>query len=164
MADPDKPSSNSEAVPAVRAGVELSPEMRQRAVDLILAGLGKAELELAVTYPVPLYWAMRGCDGQERIKGGTAFFLDTGETTFGVTAAHVVTEYFEDTKSPSFVQVMLGTNGRIALPMFLGDRIIDANAAIDIATFRVSREEIAYVNTQRVSRLRQGVAAETNRD
>jgi hypothetical protein len=63
-----------------------------------------------------------------------------------VTAAHVVTEYFEDTKSPRFVQIMLGTDGRVALPIVLGDRIIDANAAIDIATFRVSREEVDYVN------------------
>jgi hypothetical protein len=89
---------------------------------------------------------MRDSNGVERIKGGTAFFLDTGEAIFGVTAAHVVTEYFEDTKSPSFVQIMLGTDGRVALPMVLGDRIIDANEAIDIATFRISRKEVDYVN------------------
>lgn len=88
---------------------------------------------------------MRNSGGREQVKSGTVFFLDTGEAMFGVTAAHVVIEYLRDTKSPMFVQIMLGSNGGMALPMMLGDRIIDANEAIDIATFKVTREEVNFI-------------------
>jgi hypothetical protein len=138
--------SNLDAVPALPAGTDLSPEIQKRAIELIFAGLGQAELELSASYPTPLYWVLRDTNGLEQVKSGTAFFLDTGEATFGVTAAHVVTEYFRDTKSPTFRQIMIGANGGFALPIVLGDRVIDASEAIDIATFRVSREEISRLN------------------
>jgi len=43
------------------------------------------------------------------MKGGSAFFLDTGQRVLGVTAAHVVTECLQDENDPQFVQCMVGS-------------------------------------------------------
>ena len=105
------------------------------------ANLGKAEIEFAASVTAPLFWVLRNSSG-ERIKNGSAFFLNTGEVLFAVTACHVVEECFADSKLPSFVQVMIGGRRGTALPMHLGDRLIDAHRDIDIATFRVTAEEL----------------------
>ena len=103
--------------------------------------LGKAEIEFAASVTAPLFWVLRDGAG-ERIRSGSAFFLDTGESLFAVTACHVVEECLADSRSPSFVQAMIG--GRTGQPicLHLGDRIIAAHHDIDIATFRVTREEL----------------------
>ena len=137
---------SDDPVPAVAQGIEIDPALQERAIDLVLnGGLGKVELEIATSYVAPLWWVMRNSEGKELVKSGSVFFLDTGEATFAVTAAHVVIECFRDTKSPMFVQSMIGANGRVSLGIHLGDRIIDGNARIDIATFRVNPKEIEYV-------------------
>jgi hypothetical protein len=48
---------------------------------------------------------------------------------------------FDHSKLPTFVQSMVGGDGQ-PLRIELGDRIIDAHAGIDIATFDVTRQEI----------------------
>jgi hypothetical protein len=121
----------------------LTDEEKAEAVRLTLAGLGKAELELARSYVSPLIWTVDGGNGLERMKGGTVFFLDTGKAVFGVTAAHVVTEFFADSKKPN-VQAAIAADRKPPMPIPLGDRIIDASAEIDIATFRVSESELQY--------------------
>jgi hypothetical protein len=114
------------------------------AIALITAGLGKAEIEFASSVTAPLLWELRG-DGDQRLtKGGSAFFLDTGESLFAVTAAHVVEECFADTRSRRFVQCRLAGDGR-SLPISLGDRIIDGSAEIDIATFQITASEVAFL-------------------
>jgi hypothetical protein len=120
----------------------LTDEEKAEAVRLTLAGLGKAELELAGSYPSPLIWTV---DGGNSLKGGTVFFLDTGEAVFAVTAAHVVVEFFADSKMPN-VHATIAAHGKSPLPIPLGDRIIDASAEIDIATFRVFPNELQYFN------------------
>jgi hypothetical protein len=132
-------------VPVVAPGIEIDPSIRERAEKLILGGLGKAELEIAASYAAPFWWVMRNSEGEELVKSGSLFFLDTGRAIFAVTAAHVVVECLKDTRSPMFVQSMIGTNGKVSLPIHLGDRIIDAHVGIDIATFRVTPDEILYV-------------------
>ncbi len=115
---------------------------KQEAIELILKGLGEAELKIAASYTTPLFWVLRSCNGKEMMKGGSAFFLDTGERTFAVTAAHVVEECLQDTKSRTFVQCMLGSKLGAAVSFHLGDRLIDAHHDIDIATFWMAPEEI----------------------
>jgi hypothetical protein len=112
---------------------------------LIRSGLGKAELEFVGTTTAPLFWVLRGSDGRDEIKNGSVFFLDTGRGLFAVTAAHVITECFKDTKSPMFIQCMIGCNDGLSLPIYLGDRIIDAHPGIDIATFRITRDELTKI-------------------
>jgi hypothetical protein len=79
------------------------------------------------------------------MKNGSVFFLDAGKGPFAVTAAHVVTECFEDSKSSMFVQCMIGSNGGLTLPIHLGDRIIAVHPGIDIATFRVTPDELVKI-------------------
>jgi hypothetical protein len=123
----------------------LTDEDKAEAIRLTLAGLGKAELELAASYTSPLIWTVDGGNGLERMKGGTVFFLDTGEAVFAVTAAHVVDEFFRDAKIPN-VHAAIAAHGKRPMRIPLGDRIIDASAEIDIATFRVFANELQYFN------------------
>ena len=82
----------------------------------------KVDLEFVASLTTPLFWTLRDSSGNERVKGGSLFFLDAGEGVFAVTAAHVVVECFNDSKSPMFVQSMIGSNGGVSLPIYLGDR------------------------------------------
>ena len=121
----------------------LTDEEKAEAIRLTLAGLGKAELELASSYTSPLIWTVDDGNGLKRVKGGTVFFLDTGEAIFAVTAAHVVLEFFEDLKIPN-VHAAVAAHGKSPMRIPLGDRIIDASAEIDIATFQVFPNELQY--------------------
>jgi len=113
--------------------------------------LGKAELEFVGGLAAPLFWVLERDDGNQMVKSGTVFFLDTGARLFAVTAAHVVTECLNDTKSSQFVRAMIGANGGPALTIHLGDRMIDGNQAIDIATFEVTVEEVRSLRRVPVS-------------
>jgi hypothetical protein len=123
----------------------LTAEEKAEAIRLVMDGLGKAELELVGSYPSPLVWTINDERGLKRMKGGTVFFLDTGVSTFAVTAAHVVQEYFKDSNYPG-VHCSIACDGNRPLRIPLGDRIIDASSEIDIATFRVTPAEIGYLN------------------
>jgi hypothetical protein len=61
---------------------------------------------------------------------------------FAVTACHVVEQCLADTKLPTFVQAMIGDRLGTMVPMHLGDRIIDGHRDLDIATFRITPEEL----------------------
>jgi hypothetical protein len=68
--------------------------------------------------------------------------LEAARGPFAVTAAHVVNECLKDSRSRMFVQCMIGSHGQAAYPFYLGDRIMDAHAEIDIATLRFTAGEI----------------------
>ncbi len=123
----------------------LTDEEKAEAIRLVLAGLGRAELEIVGSYPAPIVWIVEDKKGVKRMKGGTVFFLNTGVSIFAVTAAHVVQEFFNDSRFPN-VHCAIASHEKKPLRIPLGDRIIDANAEIDIATFMVTPEEIQYLN------------------
>lgn len=72
--------------------------------------------------------------------------MDAGEGVFAVTAAHVVEACLKDSESPMF-QCMIGGNGpgRI-IYLQLRDRIINTHHGIDVATLRVSRDDVELVD------------------
>jgi hypothetical protein len=118
----------------------------EEAIAVIRGGLGKAELEFVSSLTAPFFWVLRDSStGKQMMKNGSVFFLDAGKGAFAVTAAHVVDECLKDTKSPMFVQCMIGSHGRAAYPFHLGDRIIDAHPEIDIATLRFSTIEVQTI-------------------
>jgi hypothetical protein len=130
---------------AIRYSDLPTEQEKAEAIRLTLAGLGKAELEIAGSYTSPLIWTVDEGNGRKRMKGGSAFFLDTGEATFGVTAGHVVQEFFNDTRLQE-VHCAIAAHGKQPLRIPLGDRMIDASADIDIATFWVLPHELRYFN------------------
>jgi hypothetical protein len=136
-------SVDKDMLKATRNPGLLTEEEKAEAIRLTLAGLGKAELEIGGSYASPLVWTVEIDDGPKRMKGGTVFFLDTGEATFAARAGHVVQEFFDDTKVQR-VHCAIAAHGKQPLRIPLGDRMIDANAEIDIATFRVSPDEMQY--------------------
>ena len=121
---------------------EPSDAEKEAIVALILAGLGEAEIKIAASYTAPFFWVLRNSDRGQMIKGGSAFFLDTGERVFAVTASHVVEECLQDTRYGTFIQSMVGSKNGQPVSFFLGDRLIDAHHDIDIATFWMTPEEI----------------------
>ena len=56
----------------------------------IVRRMGKPTLEFAASIVAPIYWPVRNADGTVIARNGTAFFLKTDQTVFGVTAAHVI--------------------------------------------------------------------------
>ncbi len=104
----------------------------------MMAVLGRAEGEFVTSLTVPLYWVIHQGNGQYRARNGSAFFLDAGEGPFGVTADHVIAGWREDRAAGSVVALQLGD-----LPLELEGRnaLIAAHAGIDIATFRISRDD-----------------------
>jgi hypothetical protein len=123
---------------------EPDPALEAEARALMASGLGKAEVEFASSITGAIFWVLRN-DGIDRIKNGSMFFLDTGESMFGVTASHVVDECLADSRLPTFVQCMIGSYRGHSLSIHLGDRIIDAHPDIDIATLRFTRDEVAQI-------------------
>jgi hypothetical protein len=115
---------------------EITKEARARALGAVL---GKAEGELVASYTAPLCWVIREPDGSYRACNGSAFFLDAGAGVFGVTAAHVISGWQESRTQQNVVACHVGD-----LPLNLDGRhaIIDAHDEIDIATFRISAEEV----------------------
>lgn len=101
--------------------------------------LGRAEGEFAASITAALFWVVREGADQFRVRNGTAFFLDAGEGLFGVTANHVLDGWRGDTATQKVVSLQLGAlqfepEGR--------NSIIDAHADLDIATFRISVDEV----------------------
>lgn len=52
--------------------------------------LGEAENRFTASLTIPLYWVIREENGEYSAHNGSAFILNTGERTFGVTAKHVI--------------------------------------------------------------------------
>jgi hypothetical protein len=103
----------------------LDPASEAEAIAIVLGGLGKAELENVASYAAPLYWWVLDANGQRKIKGGSVFFLDTGQAKFAVTAGHVVQEFFDDSRTQR-VTCIIGANGKHPIRIPLGDRLMAA--------------------------------------
>lgn len=129
-------------IPMIPLDAEPNEAQKHEAIAIVLAGLGEAEIRIAASYTTPFFWSLRNSNGDEMLKGGSAFFIDTGERVFAVTASHVVEECLQDTKSRAFIQCMPGSGRGTPVPFHLGDRLIDAHRGIDIATFWMKPEEV----------------------
>jgi hypothetical protein len=125
-------------LPAVKS------EKEARAV--ISAGLGRAELELATSFTAPLYWIIRETDGKYRVRNGSAFFLDAGAGPFGVTANHVIDGWRQDRAHGNVVALQLGLD--LQLDLEEEHAIIAAHQGLDLATFRITANEIKRIGKQ----------------
>jgi len=113
---------------------------------LISVGLGRAELELATSFTAPLYWIIREADGEYRVRNGSAFFLDAGAGPFGVTANHVIDGWRQDCVHGNVVALQLGLD--LQLDVEGEHAIIAAHQGLDVATFRITANEIKRIGKQ----------------
>jgi hypothetical protein len=110
----------------------------EEAKALLKAGLGAAEIDFITSLTAPLYWVIR--DGKTiRSRNGSTFFLDAGEGVFGVTAAHVLVGRRDNLAEFNVIATQIGHD----LQVDIDSRIIALDEKIDIATFRITPEEIA---------------------
>jgi len=81
-----------------------------------------------------IYWYS---DGGRVSHNGSIFFLDTRKALFGVTARHVYEGYLESDKAePMICQI-----GNLVIDP--KERLIGMGTHLDIATFRITRKELA---------------------
>jgi hypothetical protein len=115
----------------------------QEARAIMAAGLGKAELEFVASITAPLYWIIRQDAKQYRVRNGSAFFLDAGAGPLAVTAQHVLDGWRGDCAANNVVALQLGLD----LPIDLDGKnaIIAAHPDLDIATFRITTDEIRRI-------------------
>lgn len=114
---------------------------KQEAIAIMRGGLGEAELELVGSFCAPLYWVVgRLPDGSPIAPNGTAFFLNAGQGVFGVTACHVVHGWMSARRQGAG-PLCVATNGN-PLVIDWPKRVIAAHSGIDIATFRMSAQEV----------------------
>jgi hypothetical protein len=98
----------------------------------------------AASHATFLQWAVKNADDHMlEVRGGSAFFVDTGDAVFGVTAAHVALEYLADVKSGR-----CGISQVASLQVDLASRFVSIGKsparprAADIATFELSYTEL----------------------
>jgi hypothetical protein len=111
---------------------------RAKATALFKSGLGKAEGEFIASIVTPIYWYHQAGGGLA-VRNGSIFFLDCGQGCFGITAAHVMEGYRQDAVAHPELICQIGHD----LIVNLEERLIDLDSEIDIATIRISADEVA---------------------
>ena len=109
--------------------------------------LGQIALGSARSMTAPLFWTLGDQMGVETMKNGSIFFLDAGHGVFGVTAAHVVGSYMQDSANPLFRRCMIARHERAPYPVDLRGRVIEQHEGMDIATLRFTETEISEIGT-----------------
>src|SRR5271154_292366 len=95
---------------------------------------GQEMFQTIVRSTAVLYWH---ADGGPVLHNGSMFFLDTKKALFGVTARHVYEGYLRAREQgPMTCQI-----GNLVFDPT--ERLIDLGRDVDIATFRVTEQEIA---------------------
>jgi hypothetical protein len=120
----------------------------EKEAKAILRGTARALLEFSATFVAPLYWPVQHPDGSVTARNGTAFFLQTKEALFGVTAAHVIegpNSWREHCKAHGRTRLRLGGRAGQAVLFDWDARRVDINLEIDVATFTISPQEIARI-------------------
>jgi hypothetical protein len=114
---------------------------REEAIAIMRNGLGEYELRLVTSFCAPIYWVVgRKPDRSPIARNGTAFFLNPGSGVFGVTACHVIRGWTRDRRDGAG-PLCIAANGD-PIEVDWSARVIAAHSAIDIATFRISADEV----------------------
>jgi hypothetical protein len=120
---------------------------------LAAGSFGRELAKALMAYATPILWSAGETSGRldDEVRSGTTFFLDCGQGPFGVTAGHV----FEAHKARADVagvpcNIGLGQPGSGRL-FDLRERVIACSHSPDIATYRISPEEIARTGARVVT-------------
>jgi len=116
----------------------------ESARKILTSGWGKTIHKLVYSCTVPLCWFVSKERGSKyKARNGSAFFLDAGEGPFGVTAAHVISDLQQAMQNDDPVEEIKLLN--LAFDMEKKNQIIDIDENIDIATFKITSDEIKSV-------------------
>lgn len=121
----------------------ISKDLTIEEAKKIMKDLGKAEGEFVTSLTAPLYWIIEEGNSWPIVINGSAFFLNAGEGPFGVTACHVINKLEEDLLTGKVVACQLGDD--LIFDLNNKNRIIDKHDDIDIATFKISIDEIKSI-------------------
>lgn len=117
----------------------MNPERRREIDKAEAAGYLPQLRALVKSATVPLWWWRNSIPvGNSILQNGTLCAVHTGEKTICVTADHVYAQYLAHIEQYDDVECQMG-NVRVRLEEFL----IDRDAAVDIATFEISRILVA---------------------
>lgn len=122
----------------------MTPEQptKEEAIQLMKAGLDMALTETAASYVIPVLW-ITARDGKPHIlDNGSAFMLDCGQGPFLVTNNHVLEGYRVARETYRDTVCVLGD-----IRFDLQERLISGDCAWDIATFRITADEIDRLKT-----------------
>jgi hypothetical protein len=123
------------------------PTTAANALDDIKFRLATAEFTQAVqSVTAPLWWPLdRDRDLKDR-ETGTAFFVRTKTSLIGVTAAHVIEAWKYDCEHNGASAFRItGWNEKTTI-IDWAERKIDLHGGIDIATFKITGDELADLN------------------
>lgn len=120
---------------------------KDEAIALLEGQFGTEVLTAITNYVAPLYLMQPQNKGYTVVKNGTTFFLQTPQKTIGVTADHV----FQD-----FIDAQASNNNLICAiyDLIIDDlenRLIDRSKGLDIATFRISPQEVRNIKKYCIS-------------
>lgn len=103
---------------------------------------GKRLLRTACEYTIPIFWSALKKGKWSVDSNGTAFILDCGKGPFIVTAAHVYESYLERLSEGIDVWPQLSD-----ITFRMEERVIGylGSETLDIATFKISSEEIGLI-------------------
>jgi hypothetical protein len=117
------------------------PVSVERAKELMQGDLGRYHYEILARVCSPLYWHVPDDRGERPIRAnGTLSYVQSDGQVFGVTAAHVVTEYLKVEKEPGCVLQL----GNATVPA----DIIDIDERLDLATLRLSAATLTFVGKE----------------
>jgi hypothetical protein len=111
---------------------------REQALALLRRGLDKALQMVAAQYVMPICWIAAEKGRPLLLGNGSAFMMDAGSGPFLVTAQHVYSEYCAALAARTDTVCLLGNLIRFPLER----RLIASDPVYDVATFKVTPEEV----------------------
>lgn len=110
------------------------PISEEKAKELLSGDLARVLRDILKNCCVPIYWVKEGVN-PEVLHNGTLTLVRTPSKIIGITAEHVIREYYKDSKSNKvtlyFENVVIDD---------LNSLLIDSNEKYDLATFEISEE------------------------
>lgn len=108
-------------------------------------------------YVVPFFYGKAEANKPIHAKNGSAFFEDTGKEVFGITADHVIEKCIECSNEANYTIGLFPVNysakpAELLEIKNIGDRIISRSKKRDIATFKVTSDELTKLGVFVVSR------------
>lgn len=110
---------------------------------MLNGGLREELLGILMGACAPIYWLPAAVENATITHSGTVTFVRTDERSLGITALHVLTQYFEDhDATPQTLRIANAVVGDLRV------RLIDQDERLDIATFAIDDQLISEMERE----------------